>query len=117
MPPPSPVSSVSSALEAKLDRVADDLVGVIQALRLMSDMQRQQGEQLAQIVFLLTPEAAAPRVDLGELLGQLVGVVGTMTAELKVIGSGLERMTRALPTQLAAAVEDALHRADSRGRG
>jgi len=107
--------SGSALMEAKLDRVADDLVGVIQSLRLMSDMQRQQGEQLGQILALLTPEAIEPRADLAELLVQLVGVVGRMAAEVRTVGAGLEQMTRSLPGQMAAAIDEALARAEQRG--
>lgn len=113
MPMPSNLSA-DPEMTATLDRVAADLVGVIQALRLISDMQRQQGEQLAQVIVLLTPEASVPRVDLGELLNQLVGVAGAMAAEMHSVGSGLERMTRALPGQLAVALDEALLRAEQR---
>ncbi len=104
------------AKEARLDRLADDLAGVIQSLRLMSDMQRQQGEQLGQILALLTPELVQePRADLAELLAQLVGVISRMATEVRGVGTGLERMTQSLPEQMAAAIEEALVRADRRG--
>lgn len=101
-------------LETKIDRIADDLVGVIQALRLMSDMQRQQGEMLNQIITLLIPEAE-PREDLGELLRQLVGLIQRMVIEVRTTGEGLRDVTRHLPDQLAEAIDAALLRAEARG--
>ncbi len=88
---------------------------MIQALRLMSDMQRQQGEQLGQILVLLTPEPVDPRANLGELLRHLTGVIGELVAEVKKVGEGLERITLRLPAQMAAAIDEAVTRAETRG--
>lgn len=104
------------SLEAKLDRVADNLVGVIQSLRLMSDMQRQQGEQLSQILTLLTPEETEPRADLGHLLRQLVAEVGEMGEEVRAVGHSFQRMGEMLPGQMAGAIGDALARAERGGQ-
>jgi hypothetical protein len=101
--------------ETKIDRVADDLVGVIQALRLMSDMQRQQGELLNLIITLLIPESAEPRDDLGKLLRQLVGMIQQMVVEVRMTGEGLQTVTRHLPDQLAEAIDAALQRAETQG--
>jgi len=102
-------------LETKIDRVADDLVGVIQALRLMSDMQRQQGEMLNQIIMLLFPQPAEPREDLGELMRQLIGLIHGMVIEMRTTGEGLRTVTRQLPDQIAEAIDAAMLRAEERG--
>ena len=104
------------SLEAKLDRVADNLVGVIQSLRLMSDMQRQQGEQLSQVLALLTPEETEPRADLGHLLQQLVAAVGEMGEEVRTVGHGFQRMGEMLPGQVAGVIGEALARAERDAR-
>ena len=101
-------------MEVKLSRVADDLASVIQALRLMSDAQRQQGELLMQVLVLLTPEPVAPGPSLGELLARLVGRVGEIGGELRQVGDILDETTRRLPERMAAALDDALIRAEKR---
>ena len=101
-------------MEAKLSRVADDLASVIQALRLMSDAQRQHGELLTQVLVLLTPEPAEPGPDLGALLAQLVGQVGQIGGELRQVGDILDETTRRLPERMAAALDGALIRAERR---
>ena len=106
--------SSSLATEAKLSRVADDLASVIQALRLMSDAQRQHGELLVQVLVLLTPEPVAPGPSLGELLARLVGRVGEIGGELRQVGDILDETTRRLPERMAAALDDALIRAEKR---
>ena len=106
--------SSSPAVEAKLNRVADDLASVVQALRLMSATQRQHGELLAQVVALLTPEPVAPGPSLGELLAQLVGRVGEIGGELRQVGDSLDETTRRLPERMAAALDGALARAEQR---
>jgi len=107
--------SDSLTLETKIDRVADDLVGVIQALRLMSDMQRQQGEMLNQIITLLIPPSVEPGADLGGLLGQLIGTTEQMVIEVKTVGEGIAQVTRRLPDQMAEAIDAALQRAAAQG--
>lgn len=106
--------SSSPATEAKLNRVADDLASVIQALRLMSDAQRQHGELLMQVLVLLTPEPAEPGPDLGALLTQLVGRVGQIGGELRQVGDILDETTWRLPERMASALDGALIRAERR---
>ena len=107
--------SGSLSLETKLDRVADDLVGVIQSLRLMSHMQRQQGEQLDQILTLLTPEETKPRADLGALLANLVVATQQNAFEVHQLDATLRQMSESLPARIATAVVDALARANPQG--
>ena len=100
--------------EATLTRMTDDLASVVQALHWMSDAQRQHGEQLAQVITLLTPEPAEPGPGLGDLLEQLVGRVGRMGGELRGVGEALEDALEQLPGQMAAAIDAALARAEKR---
>jgi hypothetical protein len=104
------------SLDVKLDRLAADLVGVIQSLRLMSDMHRQQGEQLGQIIELLTPQPSAPGMDLADLLASLVAVVRDTLSEVKALAAAVQGGTEALPQQLEAAIGAALARAEGARR-
>ncbi|MGI4798036.1 MAG: hypothetical protein ACRYG8_29100 [Janthinobacterium lividum] len=103
--------------EARLDRMAADLIGVIQALGLMSQMQRQQGEQLGQVIALLTPEPSRPGPDLSELLSQLVATTSQVGAQVASIGTALGQVTDRLPGQLGRAIDEALARAVPGPRG
>ena len=108
----------SSSAEVSLNRVASDLAGVIQALGLMSQMQRQQGEQLAQVIALLTPEPAEESgPSLVELLGQLVATTTQVGIQVASIGTRLEQVTGQLPGQLGKAIDEALARAGAGARG
>ena len=104
--------------DVRLDRMASELVSVIQALGLMSQMQRQQGEQLAQVIALLTPEPAEETgPSLGELLSQLVAATGQVGVQVASIGARLEQVTGQLPGQLGKAIDEALARAGPGARG
>lgn len=108
----------SSSVDVRLDRMASDLAGVIQALGLMSHMQRQQGEQLAQIITLLTPELEEePEPSLGELLSHLVAATNQIGIQVASIGTWLEQVTDQLPGQLGAAIDEALARVGPGARG
>ncbi len=102
-------------MDARLGAMADDLASVVQALRLMSDAQRRQGELLTQVVVLLTPEEPArPGPDLGTLLTQLVGRVGQIGGELRQVGDILDETTQRLPERMAAALDGAFIQAEKR---
>lgn len=102
-------------MDARLDTMGDDLASVVQALRLMSDAQRRQGELLTQVVVLLTPEEPVrDGPDLGTLLVQLVGRVGQIGGELRQVGDILDETTQRLPERMAAALDEALIRAEKR---
>jgi len=102
-------------MEAKLSQVADDLAGVMQALRLMSATQRQHGEMLRQLIVLLTPEQPVrPGPDLGTLLTQLIGWVTQIGGELRQLGDTLNETTQRLPERMATALDGALVRAEQR---
>ena len=89
---------------------------MIQSLRLMSHMQRQQGEQLDQILTLLTPpDETKPRADLGALLAELVVATQQTAFEVQELGAGLRQMSELLPARIATAVVDALARANPQG--
>ena len=111
--PSSPATE--AVTDARLDAMADDLASVVQALRLMSDAQRRQGELLTQVVVLLTPEEPVrDGPDLGTLLAQLIGQVGQIGGELRQVGDVLDETTQRLPERMAAALDDAFIRAEKR---
>ncbi len=95
--------------------MADDLASMVQALRLMSDAQRRQGDLLTQVVVLLTPdEPVRDGPALGTLLAQLIGRVGQIGGELRQVGDILDETTQRLPERMAAALDGALVRAEKR---
>ena len=98
------------ALEARLDRLGEELAAVIQALRLMSDMQRQQGEQLSLILQLLTapPEAGS---GLSDLLRQLLASNTALVGQVMQLASATRQASDALPAQLAQSLALALSEA------
>ena len=103
-------------LETKLDRIADNLVAVIQALRLMSDMQRQQGEQLATILALLMPQPTDAGRELHDLLAHLTASNTTLIVQVQTLGQAIRNASQALPEQMAEAVTRALMRAEDARR-
>lgn len=97
-------------LETRLDRLGEELAAVIQALRLMSDMQRQQGEQLSLILQLLTAPAEAGS-GLSDLLRQLLASNTALVGQVMQLASTTREASDALPAQLAQSLALALSEA------
>jgi hypothetical protein len=102
------------SVETQLDRLSEEFAAVIQALKLMSDMQRQQGEQLALILQLLTAPSDSGEA-LHEVLKHLVASNTTLIGNVMDLGSSVREASRALPRQMAEAVTAALVSTESGG--